>query len=526
VSEEFEEQKGEQADLGRYLDIVRRRHLYFLGPLLVGWALVWGSSWFLAPRYKSVTLILVQPPTMPRNYVVPNVSDDLQDRMESITQQILSRTRLLLIIENLHLYNRSRHYQTPDDKVTKMRKDIGIDLVRDPRDNTITAFKVSYSAPDPHTAQRVTSELTNLFINENLRVRQQESEDTTHFLQSQLDTARASLADQESRVRDFSRAHEGELPAQQPSNLQILSGLQTQLQSDEDALNAAVQQRVYSQTLIDQYRALQAAGKSVAGISGSGLTIDEQLTKMKSQLADLRAHYTEQYPDIQRLKRQIAETEKLRDSTVAAARGKAGAGGGAGLAESTPLLQLESQLKATEINIATREKSIAALKARIALYQNRLDAAPAMQQQLADLTRGYDQSKANYDDLLKKQQQSEMATSMEQMQQGERFTMLDPPSLPIKPDFPNRLKMCLAGIGVGAALGTLLVVVLEFLDDRLYGEKEIRNLLPMTVLSEIPEIMSESDERKMRRQVVVGWAAAALVLVILAGSMAFSYLRA
>ena len=196
------------------------------------------------------------------------------------------------------------------------------------------------------------------------------------------------------------------------------------------------------------------------------------------------------------------------------------------MAESTPLLQLESQLKATEINIATREKSIAALKARIALYQNRLDAAPAMQQQLADLTRGYDQSKVNYDDLLKKQQQSEMATSMEQMQQGERFTMLDPPSLPIKPDFPNRLKMCLAGIGVGAALGTLLVVVLEFLDDRLYGEKEIRNLLPMTVLSEIPEIMSESDERKMRRQVVVGWAAAALVLVILAGSMAFSYLRA
>ena len=137
-----------------------------------------------------------------------------------------------------------------------MRKDIGIDLVRDER-NRITAFNVSYSAYDPRVAQKVTSELTNLFINENLEVRQQQSEDTTQFLERQLETARKILSDQEEKIRAFKGQHVGELPAQVGSNLQILAGLQSQLQTEEDALNTAKQQRVYLETLVNQYRSLQ-----------------------------------------------------------------------------------------------------------------------------------------------------------------------------------------------------------------------------------------------------------------------------
>src|SRR6201993_947459 len=210
---DLDEKSSEGFDVQHYLGVVRRRHLHFLIPLFIGWAVVWGVSWVLQPTYRSSTLILVEQPTMPKNYVTPNVNEDLQDRMQSITQQILSRTRLLHIIDQLNLYAGEHSRPSPDQEVDQMRKDIDIELVRDAR-NQITAFNVSYSARDPHLAQRVTSELTNLFINENLETRQQQSEDTTKFLESQLEAARKTLSDQEDKIRQFKAQHPGELPAQ------------------------------------------------------------------------------------------------------------------------------------------------------------------------------------------------------------------------------------------------------------------------------------------------------------------------
>ena len=203
-----------------------------------------------------------------------------------------------------------------------MRKDIEIELVRDAR-NQITAFNVSYSSRDPHVAQQVTSELTNLFINENLEVRQQQSEDTTQFLESQLETARKALSDQEEKIREFKGQHVGELPAQVGSNLQILAGLQSQLQTEEDALNTAKQQRVYLETLVNQYRSLQSTPKTAGGAPTAGLpAIDAELDKLRAQLADLSSHYTDRHPDVRKLKQQIAETEKTRDRIIADLKAK------------------------------------------------------------------------------------------------------------------------------------------------------------------------------------------------------------
>ena len=315
------EEKTEGFDLQRYLGLVRRRHLHFLIPLLVGWAAVWGASWVLAPRYLSSTLILVEQPTMPKDYVTPNVSDDLQERMQSITQQILSRTRLLHIIDQFGLYTSPHAQPSPDQKVEKMRKDINIDLVRDAR-NQITAFNVSYSSRNPLLAQQVTGELTNLFINENLEVRQQQSEDTTQFLETQLEAARQSLAAQEDKIREFKAQHVGEMPGQLASNLQILTGLQSQMQSEEDALNAARQQHVYLQSMADQYRTLQAPGKSADGTTVGLPALDQQIQKLKTQLADLSSHYTDRHPDVRKLKEEIARTEKMRDQLLANLKNK------------------------------------------------------------------------------------------------------------------------------------------------------------------------------------------------------------
>jgi len=472
---------------------------------------------------------------MPKNYVVPNVNDDLQDRLQSITQQILSRTRLLVIIDKLHLYGERGAKATPDEKVDRMRKDIEIELVRDSPKNEITAFKVSYSARNPHIAQQVTSELTDLFIDENLKVRQQQSEDTTKFMESQLENARTNLAAQEAKVREFEGRHEGELPTQQASNLQILGGLQSQLESEQGALNTAKQQRVYLQTLIEQTRALHGSPRGVEGAPTGLAAIDQELDRLKAKLADLSSHYTDRYPDVQNLKVEIAKTEKMRGEFVAELKSRSSAGkqangdaaqrDAADVPESTSMLQLRGQLQANQTEIGNREQAIATLKARIGSYQGRLDAGPASEQQLADLTRGYEQSKADYDDLLKKKNESVMATSMELMQQGERFKMLDPPSLPLKPDFPNRLKFCGMGLGIGLVLGVVVAGSFEVLDDRMHSENSIKALLSTVVISEIPPIASPGDERKTKRRMAMGWVMAALVVATILAGSAFSYLH-
>jgi succinoglycan biosynthesis transport protein ExoP len=537
MPEDTEEQSSEGLDLKQILSLVRRRHIHFLIPLLVGFLLVWGASWFLPVRYKSSTLILVEQPTMPKNYVEPNVSDDLQERLQSITQQILSRTRLLIIIDKLHLYGGGKRQLAPDEKVGLMRRDINIEIVHDSNNDQITAFKIYYSSLDPRAAQQVTGELKDLFISENNKARQQESEDTTKFIESQLENARTSLAAQEAKVRQFEGQHEGDLPTQQASNLEILSGLQSQLQNEQDALNTARQQRVYYQAQLDQSRSSHAIVSPSGAVLEASPTalIDQQIDTLRAKLADLHSRFTDRYPDVQAAEAQLASAEQQRLKIIADGRKTSDASkrtsksadgnAAADSSPSLPLLQQQGQLQANEMEIKNREQSIAELKTRINDYQARLNSEPSTEQQLADLTRGYDQSKANYDDLLKKKNESSMATDMEQMQQGERFTMLDPPSLPLKPDFPNHLKFCGVALGFGIAFGVVAAGGFEFLDERIHSEKRIKSLLPVAIICEIPEIVSPFEEQNRRKRTALGWAMAVVVIfTILAGS-AYSYLR-
>lgn len=523
MSEYIDEQNLQAFDVSRVFSIARRRYYHFLVSMFVGWLIVWGASWLLPARYKSTTLILVQQPALPANYVQPNVSGDLQDRLQSISQQILSRTRLLTIVQDLHLYGDASQRLSDDEKVDLMRKEIKIDLVRDSRNNEINSFRISFTARSAKTARDVTKALSDLFISENLRLRQAESEGTTQFILQQLDVAAKTLADQEAKVRAFQSQHMGDLPTQQASNLQILGGLQSQLQSEQEALNTARQQRAYLQALAEQNR--PAAGALPASSDPAVTAIDQQMTPLRAQLADLSSRYTDKYPDVIRLKDQIKQLDRQRAELVAKSGGGSSAKAGQ-LVGSQAYAQVQGQLHANQLEISNRERELAALQGRIGEYQGRLNGAPATEQQLAELTRGYEQSKANYDDLLKKKNESAMATSMELTQQGARFAILDPPSMPSKPDFPNRLKFFGFGLVVGIALGVVVATVIEWFDDRLYDGAEIRALVSMTVVSEIPEIALAVDQRHARRQLIVRWASTCIVFFIILAGAAFSFLHA
>jgi len=534
MPEEFEEKPGESVNLEQYFAISRRRRWYFLVPVFVGWLIVWGVSWLLPSVYRSGTLILVEQPTVPSQYVVPNIAtDNLQERLQSITQQILSRTRLMRIIESQNLYIEARKRSTPDEVIERMRKDIEIELVHD-RDQ-LTAFNVYYSSRDPHVAQQVTRELTDLFISENLEARQEQSENTTQFLESHLEDARKSLSKQEEKIRQFKDEHLGDLPGQLQSNLQILSGLQSQLGGEQDALNRAKQQNVYLESLLGRYRSVQKS-KLVDSVAMGLPALEQELDRLRAKLADLSAHYTDLHPDVRKVKEQIAKAEKIKEQIAADLKEKASASAAednsatkprsdAEIREMSPMAELESQLKVNRIEIANRERNLEEVKGKIVEYQARLNREPVREQQLADLTRNYDQSRADYDTLLKKRNDSELATSLERRQQGEHFRILDPPSLPLKPFSPDRFKLSAIGLVAGLLLGGAVCVGAEMIDDRLYTEKELKELLPVDVVSEIPHITTLGEERKQRILGVLGWAATGLELVLILSGFMISYFR-
>src|SRR5215469_11589908 len=362
MPEEFGDQPKKSINWQYYMALVRRRSWYFLIPFFLGWAALWVASWLLPAKYRSGTLILVEEPTVPQQFVMSNIAGSIQDRLQSISQQILSRTRLLNIIETDDLYSEYRPRLMADELVEKMRRDIQVEVVRAQNSEQLTSFNVYYSSSNPALAQRVTQQLTDLFISQNLEVRQEQSRNTTKFLENQVEEARKALSEQEEKVREFKEKNLGELPGQTQTNLQILSGLQAQRQSAEESLSTAKQQNTYLESLLSQYRTLQRAPSTGNGSPVGLPAIDQQLDKLKSQLADLSSHYTDRHPDVRKLKKEIAKTERMKQQLIAELNTGSQQPSVATLtsapdyadANTPAIMQVESQFKANQLEIASR----------------------------------------------------------------------------------------------------------------------------------------------------------------------------
>jgi polysaccharide chain length determinant protein (PEP-CTERM system associated) len=506
------EQIGEPIDLAEIKSIVRRRRWHFLVPFFLGWLVVFAGIWLIPPTYRSGTLILVEQPSMPEKLVASNVDNDVQHQLDSLTEQILSRTRLLGIINHLGLYANERKHKRDDDLVEKMRKDIEIELSHGD-DRKLSAFNIYYSSRDPKTAQVTTNELANLFIARDFEERQKRSEDQTSFLEEELEQARLKLAAQEMKMRQFKDQHLGELPTQTQSNLTILSGLQSSLVANEDALNRAKQQNTYLESLVNQFRTMSAGGKADQGGEPGLADIDKQLDQLRAQLVDLRSHYTEKYPDVRKTKEQIAQLESTRKRLVADANNAANNPAPVTPAAAQPIetktaaqLEIESQLKANRLEIASREMQIKESEAKINEYQARLNLAPVMEQQFSEITRDYDQSKADYESLMTKKNESERTKNLEKTEQAEHFRMLDPPNLPAHPYKPNRLLLSGVAVVVGLIFGAAFV------------------LIPVDVIAEIPPIESLEEQAMGRRRAWKAGIAAVAVFGVILLSSAATYL--
>jgi polysaccharide chain length determinant protein (PEP-CTERM system associated) len=496
----------------------RRRQTIFFTALVV-WVVACGVAWLLPPRYRSEASILIQQPTVPKHYVLPNIESDPEQELQTLQQRVLSRSRLQRIIDDLHLYSGGVAALMPGDAVEKMRKDIDVELTQtDSRPPQLSGFTISYAGYKPGLVQQVASRLTSLFVEENLQSRQRQSENTTEFLDRQLQDARVNLNEQTQKVKAFKAQFVGQLPGELQSNLQILNGLQIRLQQANESLNRSEQQKLYLTSMLSAYRAapsLALTGGATA--PGTPAEVDAELIRLQSQLADMKSRYTDKHPAVLQVSDEISKAEKLKAELLKDQDDDSGLPLSRGVAE------IKSQLKGADLDIQNRKKEIAALQSEMRQYENRLNETPVREQQLADLTRDYDQSRRTYEDLLGRKNDSAMATDLEKAQQGEQFAVLDSPSFPASPYFPNRLLVTLGGLAIGLVAGLAFAFTREALDDSIHTEKEVNAISKTPVLISIPPLHTARDIGSAHQRVVREVTCAVVSCVIVATSAVLAY---
>lgn len=499
-----------------YWAIAVRRRWYliasFFGVGLLG--LVVARVWPV--RYRSEALVLVEEQKVPNQYVTPNVVANAEDRLQTVTEEVLSRARLQQLITQFDLYPQAQLNTSPEDLVNMMRKDIAIEPMNAPTGaGDPIAFRISYVAADNRVAREVVNELTSLFIGENQRARNEQSTNTTSFLENQLGEARQHLDETERRLNDFKMQYLGELPEQEQSNLQIMAGLEAQLSSGSTELDQLEQEKTYLESVKAGYAAI-GLPPTPSSRSGNGSSGSSTLADLRAKLADLETRYTDRYPEVIETKEEIAhlEASQKRQTASQANSNETVAGVQAPAADGAPSGQIEidSRVKALSLEIESRRKQMGSLRARIGAMEGRLNLTPIREQQLAEVTRDYQDAQVQYQSLLQKETQSQLATNLERRDLGEQFRILDPASLPDRPVAPNRVEIILGGWVLGFVAGIALAAAAEMTDTRLHGRRDLTRVTPLPLLTTVPILRTLRDEVRARRQ---PWTEAfALVLLV------------
>jgi polysaccharide biosynthesis transport protein len=453
----------------------------------------------------------------------------VDEALQAMTHDVLSRPRLLKIITDFNLYPKQKERLGPEQLVELMRSDITIQSLENPnhQQKGPNAFTISYIGSDPSTVQQVTDRLTSLFINEDLESQQQLDVTTTAFLQNQLNSAQNDLNQKEQRLRDFKMANLGELPEQQQGNLQILSGLQAELQNTNAALARANEQHAYLQSLLAQYQNMTVATGSVSPAATTLSPMDAaraELNRLENERTSLLATFAAEYPDVKKVNREIAETQALL-AQLQKAKPPASDSTATAPATDATMAQLNSQLKENQLEITNESAETKQLQQQIDTYQHRLNLTPVREQELTDILREYDLAKKNYDDLYAKKTESALATDLQQDQQGQQFRLIEPPNLPSKPFAPNHLMIALGGLVVGIALGAVLAFLMEARDTSFRSEKQLSGHFDLPLIMAVPLLVTAEERRSKVVKSILQWCAATMILLAVLATEYFVYRR-
>jgi len=506
-----------------FLRIAWRRKWVILFPFLVASVATYVVVKRLPNRYQSKTLILVVPQRVPDSYVHSTVSAPIEDRLRSMKEQILSRSRLERVMEDFDLYPDERRRSSMEDVVDKMRREIVVDTVKG------DSFTVSYTAGDARVAMRVTERLAAMFIEESLRDRVVLAEGTNQFLESQLEDARQRLVAHEKKLEVYRERYAGELPTQLQSNLQIEHSAETQLATIIESINRDRDRKIL------QERLLADAGQtadlpetpttSPASASAPGTSTVERLESARNTLRDLELRLKPAHPDIARARRVVRDLELK----VTAEAGRPDAKDGAARALTPAQIAGRNRVREVRLEIQNLDEQIVRKQAEqrrlenvIATYQHRIAAVPTHESELTELMRDYETLQKSYESLLSKKEDSKIAANLERRQIGEQFKILDPAVEPERPISPKRMQLDIMGAAFGLALGLGIAALLEYLDTSLKTEEDVVEALMLPVLALIPMMTNEVDARRQqRRRLVISCVVGALVLISAAAATAW-----
>ena len=473
----MEEDPRNQWDLVTIFRVISRRRWWMIASFAL--AVVTGIvlTLTLPKLYEASTLILVQRQRVPEKYVQPVIASDLENRISTISQQIMSRSNLERLIERYNLFAGEEFRNVLlDDKIESLRKRIKVEVSRSRRDREADAFTISFRDRDPQTAMRVANGLATHFIDENLKVRETQAIGTSDFLEAELESTRKRLEEIENELKDYRSRHMGELPEQLDANLRVLDRLNAQLNEKEQSLRSA---RVNLAALIEaENLARQAVVVSPAQPAPTGRETEEtmSLPQLRERLAALLSSYTENHPDVVRVKNRIAKLEAAGQGTET----------GPAAPPPAPVLSAAEaervrQKAILEGVIRNLEGDIGRIHREIREYQARVDAAPRREQELLTLKRDYELIRSSYNSLLNRKQEADIAVNMERKQKGEQFQVLDPARLPEKPTAPDLRRVFAITLAAALALAGGLVFLVERSDTsiRRPGEAEERFNLPV-----------------------------------------------
>ncbi len=495
--------------------IVLRRGWIALITLVLGAGVAVGVSKRLPNKFRSETLIMLIPQRIPDAYVKAAVTTRIEDRLNSLEDQILSRSRLERIILDFDLY-RDLRLTLPMEVVVQRMRDSDITVKVEGKES----FRVSYISHEAKTAQHTTERLASLFIEENLRDRENLAEDTNQFLNSQLNDAKRRLVEHEKKLEEYRSRYGGELPSQVTANLQAIQNAQVQLQSLAEAADRARERRLLleRQTVDLQSELLPVAPSQPAAASQDGLSGDstaQQLQAAQARLQILLLHDKPDHPDVRMMQRTIRDLEarlEVESKRPAVTAAPERAFEPAARLRQQRIRDLKLQMDDIDRQLTEKQDQDRRLRSVVEEYQAKLDAVPKRESDLVELTRDYTTLQASYQSLLVKREEATLAANLERRNIGEQFKVLDPARVPERPFSPNRIKIDLAGTGAGLALGVLLVGLLEYRDSSFKCEDDVVRLLDVRVLALVPLMISDAERRTRRwRIMLIGVAAVVLV---------------
>jgi len=504
--------------LADYIEILKRRKWSFIVPTVVIIVFTTAIALILPPIYKATSKILIEEQDIPADFVTATVSSYAAQRLESINQRIMSSTRLAEIIQQFRLYEDLRDKWTIDEITKKMREDIELELISadvlDKRTgrskNATIAFTLSFRGKRPSVVQQVTGTLASLFLEENIKIRERQVQETAEFLEDELEKIQTELDRVETRIAVFKQENISQLPDLLQANIQALDRQENSIAAFEEQLRSLSERRAYLQTeLVGMATHLD---KELVKEGTKIPTDREKLELLKLEYNLLQSRYKDQHPDVIKIRDEIKrlETQLVNKLGPKIANNKTDDKKMKNPQYVILELELESNIRET----AYVKRLIESHREKANEYRRRIETTPMIEGTYRAMSRQRENLQVKANDLLKKLMESRVAQGLEKAHKGERFTIIDPARRPSKPYEPNRLAIVLVGIVLGIGAGGSLVVLREVADSSVWDARQLSRITSLPVLGSIPEMETIADikNRKVKRY-TAAVAAAGIILV-------------